>query len=135
MLPLGLLTEMTPPQLHMHLALLIRAGIFITFTCPGGAQGAVITGTQGIGVSTPIAAEVADATVGLASDWHMPKGMMFVMGIISMIFAISILPHFGRKGTVTMSDDGAIPKLHCSIAPMQTKFPIPLYIYVFVFSS
>lgn len=124
MLPLGLFTEMTPPQAQMHLALFISAGIFITFTCPGGAHGAVMTGTQGIGVSVPMAAAVAEATVGLANDWHMPKGRMFVIGAISMIFAISILPHLGRRGTVTISDDGAIPKLHCSVAPIQTKFPI-----------
>ena len=124
MLPLGLFTEMTPPQAHMHFALLMSAGIFITFTCPGGAQGAVITGTQGIGVSVPQAAAVAAATVGFASDWHMPKGMMFDIGTMSMMFAISIFPHLGRRGTVTISDDGAIPKLHCSIAPIHTKFPI-----------
>ena len=44
-----------------------------------GAQGAV-TGTQGIGVSVPIAAAVADATVGLAVDMHMPNVGMFVSG-------------------------------------------------------
>jgi hypothetical protein len=42
---------------------------------------------------------------------------MFVIGIMSMILAISMLPHFGRIGTVTISVDGAIPKVHCSIAP------------------
>jgi hypothetical protein len=88
-----------------------------------------MTGTQGIGVSTPIAAEVAEATVGLVSDWHIPKGMMFIMGAISMIFAMSILPHLGRSGTVTISVDGAIPKLHCSIAPIQTKLPIIILLY------
>ena len=127
MLPLGLFTEITPPQAHIHFALLIKAGIFITFTCPGGAHGAVMTGMQGMGVSTPNAAAVAEATVGLAIDWHMPKGMMFVIGAMSMMFAISIFPHFGRSGTVTISDDGAIPKLHCSIAPMHTKLPISIF--------
>jgi hypothetical protein len=68
MLPLGLVTEICPPQAQIHLALLIRAGMFMIFTCPGGAQGAVITGTHGIGVKTPIAAEVAEATVGFDND-------------------------------------------------------------------
>ena len=68
MQPLGLVTEMTPPQVQKHLALLIRAGTFITFTEPGGVHGDVMTGTQGIGVSTPMAADVAEATVGLAND-------------------------------------------------------------------
>ena len=121
---------MTPPHAHMHLALLMSAGMFITFTCPGGAQGAVITGTHGIGVSVPKAAAVADATVGLAKDWHIPKGMIFDMGAMSIILAMSIFPHFGRNGTLTISDDGAIPKLHCSIAPIQTKFPMAILLLV-----
>ena len=83
-----------------------------------------MTGMQGIGVSTPYAAAVAEATVGFAIDWHIPNGMMLVIGAISIILAISIFPHLGRRGTVTISDDGAIPKLHCSMAPIQTKFPI-----------
>jgi hypothetical protein len=101
----------------MHLALLISAGCPITFTCPGGAQGAEITGTHGIGVNTPMAAAVADATVGFAIDWHIPNGIIFAMGTISIIVAISRLPHFGLSGMMTISDDGAIPKLHWSIAP------------------
>lgn len=39
-----------------------------------GIQGAVVTGMQGIGVKTPNAAAVAEATVGFAGDEHMPKG-------------------------------------------------------------
>jgi len=89
----------------------------MTFTCPPGLHGAVITGTQGIGVRTPIAAEVAEATVGFAIDWHMPNGMMFTIGAKSMMLAINILPHLGRNGTMTLSVEGAIPKLHWSIAP------------------
>lgn len=64
--PLGFVTEICPPQLHIHLALFISAGIPEIFTCPPGVQGATIKGTHGMGVSTPIAADVAVATVGLA---------------------------------------------------------------------
>jgi len=42
---------------------------------------------HGIGVSTPIAAAVAAATEGFVGDMHMPNGIMFVMGIWSMMFA------------------------------------------------
>jgi len=42
---------------------------------------------------------------------------MFVIGTMSMMLAISMLPHFGRIGTVTFSVDGVVPKVHCSIAP------------------
>jgi hypothetical protein len=72
---------------------------------------------QGMGVSTPIAADVADATVGLANDWHIPNGAMFTIGLLSMILPIAIFIHFGREGSITENVLGAIPKLHCSIAP------------------
>jgi hypothetical protein len=109
--------EILPPQVHIHLALLMSAGIFMTFTCPPGLHGAVITGMHGIGVRTPIAAAVAEATCGLAIDWNMPKGMIFTIGAKSMMLAMSMLPHLGRSGTITFSVEGAIPKLHWSIAP------------------
>ena len=68
----------------------------------------MITGTQGIGVNTPMAAEVADATVGLAIERHMPKVGIFA-GVKSIVVAISIFMHFGRSGTVTINEQGAIP--------------------------
>ena len=78
----------TPAQLHMHFDVLSSMGWFPSSTVGApGAQGDEVAGTQGIGVSTPIAAAVAEATVGLASDWHMPNGMMFVSGTWSMMLA------------------------------------------------
>jgi len=79
---------MTPAQVHIALQLLSSAGIepISTVGAPG-TQGAGTTGTQGIGVSTPKAAVVAAATVGLARLVHMPKGGMFTMGIWSMMVA------------------------------------------------
>jgi hypothetical protein len=75
---------------------------------------------QGIGVSTPIAAAVAAATVGLEGDWHIPKGMMLVIGMWSMILASGIwLVNTLLVGRTT-SELGAIPNEHCIIAPMQT---------------
>jgi hypothetical protein len=46
-----------------------------------GVQGAAVTGIQGIGVRTPRAAAVAEATVGFAMELHMPNGMIFTMGM------------------------------------------------------
>lgn len=71
----------TPAQAHMHCDVLVSAG-FPPINTVGdpGVQGAKVTGTQGMGVSTPLAAAVADATVGLAMEVHMPKGGMFAMG-------------------------------------------------------
>ena len=74
-----------------------------------------------------MAAEVAEATVGLDSDWHIPNVGMLA-GVKSIVVAISMFIHLGRRGTVTISEHGAIPKLHWSIAPIVTKFPIFLNI-------
>lgn len=88
----GLTTLMQPPQLHISLQLLLSVGLLPvkTVTEPG-SQGVVVMGIQGIGVSTPNAAAVADATVGLANDVHMPKGNIFLKGIWSIIVATGIV--------------------------------------------
>lgn len=81
----------------------------MTFTIAlPGAQGATITGTHGIGVNTPMAAEVAAETAGFAIERHMPKVGMLA-GVKSIVVAISIFMHFGRSGTVTINEQGAIP--------------------------
>jgi len=73
--------EIVPPHMHMQVLLSVSAGMLATVDLDApGVQGAVVAGMEGIGVSTPMAAAVADATVGLLGDWHMPKGMMFIMG-------------------------------------------------------
>jgi hypothetical protein len=48
-----------------------------------GTHGDEVAGIQGIGVSTPDAAEVADATMGLASELQTPDGKIFVNGMLS----------------------------------------------------
>jgi hypothetical protein len=64
-----------------------------------------------------MAADVAAATVGFANDWHIPKGAMLTMGLLSMMLPIAIFIHFGRMGSMTENVPGAIPNVHCSIAP------------------
>jgi hypothetical protein len=77
----GFTIVITPPQVHIHLELLLRAGKLLMWTVgEPGTQGAGMTGKQGIGVSTPRAAAVALATVGLAKDVHMPKGGILTIG-------------------------------------------------------
>jgi hypothetical protein len=78
----------TPPHMHMHLEVTLRAGTppILTVGEPG-AQGAVITGTQGTGVSTPEAAVVAVATAGLVGVMHIPNVGIFTKGAKSMIVA------------------------------------------------
>ena len=112
---------MTPAQLHIHLHVLFTAGLPPTNTVGDpGAQGAEITGVQGIGVNTPPAAAVAADTCGFAIDVHIPNGMMFVIGTLSMIHAAGILLHMTLAFGRTLSTDGAIPKLHISCAPEVT---------------
>ncbi len=88
-----------------------------------GTQGATVMGMHGMGVSTPRAAAVAAATMGLAMDWHMPKGMMFIMGTLSMMLADGA-PDITQFIGSTFSVPGAIPNEHFNIAPEQTSLPI-----------
>lgn len=86
----GLTTWITPPQEHINLELLLRAGMLpIRTVGDPGAHGAAVTGTQGMGVRTPNAAAVAAATVGLEGELHMPNGGMLEMGMLSMMVAAS----------------------------------------------
>ncbi len=66
----------------MHLEVLLRAGKLPMSTVDEpGVQGAMVIGTQGMGVRTPSAAAVAEATVGLATELHIPKGGIFTVGL------------------------------------------------------
>jgi len=62
----------------------------LNFDAPGD-HGAGVTGIHGIGVSTPNAAAVAEATDGLAKLVHIPNGAIFAMGILSVITAAGFL--------------------------------------------
>lgn len=86
----GLTIWITPPQEHINLELLLRAGMLpIRTVGDPGAHGAAVTGTHGMGVRTPNAAAVAAATVGLEGELHMPNGGMLEMGMLSMMVAAS----------------------------------------------
>lgn len=105
----------------MHLELLLSAGMFPIKTVGApGAQGAVVTGTHGIGVSTPSAAAVAEATAGLEGVLHMPKVGMFTIGLKSMMLAAGGPPAIVLFAGSTTSALGATPKLHAIIAPATT---------------
>lgn len=69
----------------MHLEFLVIIGAPPTMTRDVEIHGATVSGTQGIGVSTPKAAAVADATTGLAIDRHIPNGVMLTIGLLSMM--------------------------------------------------
>jgi hypothetical protein len=56
----------------------------------------------------------------------MPKGNMLTMGLLSIMLAIGI-DVMTRLAGSTISELGAAPKLHCSMAPPQTTFPISTF--------
>jgi hypothetical protein len=113
---------MRPPQAQRQVETELRAGTLPTRTVGDpGVQGAVMTGTQGMGVRTPWAAAVAEATWGFERVVHMPKGMMFIIGAKSLMVATGFFSALtmleGRMARV----DGATPKGHCMLAPMVTS--------------
>ncbi len=74
--------EMTPPYEHIHLDDSVRAGMFARRTVGApGAQGLAVTGTQGVGVKTPLAADVAEAVVGFDMEVHIAKEGIFTTGL------------------------------------------------------
>lgn len=115
---------MTPAQLHMQVDVLLRAGCLpIKTVGEPGAQGAAVAGMQGMGVNTPRAAAVAEATVGLAKDMHMPKVGMFTMGLESMMVAAGV-PAMVLLAGRTLRAAGAAPKEQAIIAPETTSCPM-----------
>jgi hypothetical protein len=120
---------MTPAQLHINFGILLSTGILAISTVGApSVHGAVVTGIHGMGVSTPIAAEVAAATVGLARLMHAPNGMIFTMGLLSIILAAGMFAGIVRFTGKTIRLDGAIPKLHSNIAPEHTCIDIKSYL-------
>lgn len=70
-----------PPMEQRHLAVSFSAGIpAIKTVGEPTIHGAVVTGRQGTGVITPIAAAVAAITKGLLGELHAPKGVMLTIG-------------------------------------------------------
>ena len=117
----GLLTEMTPPQVHMQVDVWFSATLFsIMIVGEPGDQGEVVTGTQGTGVSTPCAAAVAAATIGLDGVMQTPKGGMLVMGTKSMIVPAGMFAHMTFM-VVDANVDGAAPKVQAMDAPVTTS--------------
>ncbi len=82
-------------------------------------HGEVITGMQGIGVRTPIAAAVAVATIGFVMVVHIPKGLIFSKGAKSFIVATG-KPSIKEVLGGTEKTDGAFPKEHFKQAPHTT---------------
>jgi len=116
-----LTTWITPDHIQFSLDASLTAGAFATVTVlDPGAQGERVAGTQGAGVNTPKAADVAAITAGLLGALHIPKGGMFKAGLLSIILAMGmeVVTLFSRA---TCKAPGAAPKLHCNVAPPHTQ--------------
>ena len=114
--------EMVPwPIEHMQVELLFSAGILaiMTLLAPG-VQGAEITGVQVWGVSTPLAAEVAADTAGLAIEVHIVKPAMLTYGLLSLMLAAGMLAAITLLVGSTVNEPGAEPKEHIIMAPLTT---------------
>lgn len=77
---------MVPANEQISFDVSLSAGMLPASTV--GAPGSHVpagTGVHGIGVSTPRAAAVADATAGFAMLVHIPKGGMFTNGTVSLM--------------------------------------------------
>src|SRR3954464_488652 len=125
---------MIPAYAHISLDGLSSAGLPSRRTVMAPTtHGPGMTGTQACGVRTPIAAAVAAATAGLAGLLHIPNGMMFFMGMLSMMFAAGWLLDCTMCSGVTIKVLGAMPIEHFNIAPLQTcsgiEFTSPLFEY------
>lgn len=102
----------------MHFEVALSAGnLPIMTVADPGAHGAAITGIQGCGVNTPRAAAVAAATWGFDGLMHIPKGMIFTIGLLSMMFAAGMFDALTMLAGRTVRLEGAAPKVHISIAP------------------
>src|SRR5471032_3469604 len=110
--------------MHISLEALLSAGRLPSRTVgEPGIHGALVMGMQGMGTSTPMAAAVAAATTGLASEVHMPNGRMLTMGLLSMMLASGIAVITWLTGS-TIKVPGARPNEHFNIAPEHTSCPI-----------
>jgi hypothetical protein len=122
----GIVILIIPPHMHVHISPLQTTGPVGMMTIGfEGSQGATVAGMHGIGVNTPRAAAVADATVGLVIVEHIPNVMIFTIGIISAIETTGN-PH-AKTGFfgITEREDGAVPNEHLHNAP-QTAIGIIL---------
>src|SRR5258708_35275048 len=88
-----------------------------------GAHGAAVTGTHGMGVSTPSAAAVAAATVGFDGELHIPHGGIFAIGMLSIIVAAGGPPAIAAFAGSTTKLLGPTPNLHRTNRPIHPLNP------------
>jgi hypothetical protein len=106
----GKVTVIMPPQAQLHIAPCATAGVPpIKVVALGGFHGPTGAGTHGIGVKTPRAAAVAEATIGFDRLVHIPNGGMLTSGTMSAIVAAGLPSISTRRIGSTLSGAGEIP--------------------------
>jgi hypothetical protein len=110
-------TVIAPAHAHEHWDESSSAGVEPIVTAAEPGVHGLKTGTQDCGVSVPIAAAVALATWGFASDEHMPNPGT-LLGEMSLttpeaLVAVTSVP-------VALKVAGVVPKEHWSDAPVTT---------------
>jgi hypothetical protein len=110
-------TVTTPAQLQLHWEESSSAATppIVTSADPG-VQG-LSTGMHGCGVRAPIAALVAAAARGVASDVYIPNGGT-LLGATSLTTPATAVADTSTP--VAAKVDGVVPNEHCSDAPVQT---------------
>ena len=84
-------------------------------------------GTQGAGVKTPIAADVAAITAGLVGAEHIPNEAMLVIGKKSIMFARCMPAINTVLDGFTVKGHGIMPKVQVINADVTTNSsPIPV---------
>ena len=78
------------------------------------------------GVSTPSAAAVCAAVIGLARLMHTPNGAMLRNGTLSLIVATGLFSALTMLVGNTLSELGAAPIEHINIAPIATGWPMSM---------
>ena len=100
-----------PAQRHSSFEVLLSAGRFsINTLLEPGIQGAAVFGMHGalnLALSAP--GTLIDATAGLDILPHMPKGIIFSIGVKSIIVAAGLDTVFTVDG-ITCKTDGISPK-------------------------
>jgi len=93
-----------------------------TFADPG-VHGPAGTGTHGIGVWTPRAADVAAVTAGFVGELHIPNVGMFAIGIMSATVASGCAPAVTGVpfGTAVSGIGGPRPIVQDSMAALTTS--------------
>jgi hypothetical protein len=119
-LPAVCVTEMLPPQVHLHVLPLSAAGMpAMVVVLEAGLQGAAITGRQGIGVCTPMAAAVAAITMGFVEELHMPKVMILTRGVTIIVVATGMPATRSGVGVPSSAEaPGGSACEHLSMLPM-----------------